>query len=289
MQLSRRTVLWLLIGFGTSWAQQPTSPDQPVPDGWVCPMHPDVRSDKPGVCPRCGMRLVLFVPERIEYRLDLSQSPSTLKPGEPGVLTLRVFDPETSKQVKRFEIVHEKLMHVFLVSENLEFFAHLHPDPQPDGSFRLPVQLPLGGMYRLLADYYPSTSVPQLTLKTVFATGQSPLPQIRPSLTPSKGENLTASLRLDPEQPLAGLETKLFVALDPSTDIQQYLGTWAHMLLASADLIDLLHLHPFLADGGPVMQFNVVFPRPEMYRFWIQFQRAGVINTVKFTVPVKAL
>ena len=252
-------------------------------------MHPDVRSDKPGICPRCGMTLVLFLPERVEYRLDVSQSPNKLNPGNLAVLTLRVLDPNTGKAVDRFQLVHEKLMHVFLVSENLEYFAHLHPDPQPDGSFRLPVQVPLGGMYRLLADYYPTGSVPQLTLKTLFAAGQSPPQQLRPSLAPYKGKNLTASLRLEPEQPIAGLETKLFVTLQPADELQPYLGAWAHMLLASADVIDLLHLHPFLADGGPVMQFNVIFPRPGFHRLWIQFQRAGVINTVQFTIQVKAL
>lgn len=25
---------------------------------YVCPMHPDVRSDKPGKCPKCGMNLI---------------------------------------------------------------------------------------------------------------------------------------------------------------------------------------------------------------------------------------
>jgi hypothetical protein len=288
MQLCRRNILWLLMGCGASWAQQAPPPDQPIPDGWVCPMHPDVRSDRPGVCPRCGMALVLVVPERSEYRLDL-QSASTLKPGKPGLLILRVIDPNTGRAVDRLEVVHEKLMHVFLVSENLEFFVHLHPDPQPDGSFRLPVRLPLGGMYRLLADYYPSGSVPQLTLKTLFATGRSSPPTLRPSLATCRGENLTATFRFDPERPIAGLETKLFVTLDPSTEIQRYLGAWAHMLLASADLIDLLHLHPFLADGGPVMQFNIIFPRAGMHRLWIQLQRAGVINTVQFTIRVKSL
>jgi hypothetical protein len=29
---------------------------------YVCPMHPDVRSDKPGECPKCGMDLVPATP-----------------------------------------------------------------------------------------------------------------------------------------------------------------------------------------------------------------------------------
>jgi hypothetical protein len=26
---------------------------------YTCPMHPDVKSDKPGKCPKCGMNLVV--------------------------------------------------------------------------------------------------------------------------------------------------------------------------------------------------------------------------------------
>ena len=25
---------------------------------YICPMHPDVRTDKPGSCPKCGMNLI---------------------------------------------------------------------------------------------------------------------------------------------------------------------------------------------------------------------------------------
>jgi hypothetical protein len=33
---------------------------------YVCPMHPEEISDKPGKCPKCGMNLVLKVPENKE-------------------------------------------------------------------------------------------------------------------------------------------------------------------------------------------------------------------------------
>jgi hypothetical protein len=61
-----------------------------------------------------------------------------------------------------------------------------------------------------------------------------------------------------------------------------------HMLTASDDLIDLIHSHPFLANGA-LVQFNIEFPRARTYRVWVQFQRKGVINTVRFDVPVARL
>jgi len=61
------------------------------------------------------------------------------------------------------------------------------------------------------------------------------------------------------------------------------------MLAASEDLIDLIHTHPFIADGGPNMQFNLTFPRPGTYRVWVQFQRKGVVNTAHFDIPAQEL
>jgi hypothetical protein len=235
------------------------------------------------------MKLVLHVPDRIEYTFDLQQKPEVLRPGDTVHFTFRVLVPDTHQPVTRFELVHEKFMHLFLVSQDLEFFAHVHPDPQPDGSFKLSTVLPRPGMYRLLADFYPAQSVPQLAVNTVFVAGKGQVPNLRASLEPCHGTNLTAALRTEPEALLAGLEARLFLTIDPAAGFERYLGAWGHMLAASEDLIDLIHLHPFLADGGPTTQFNVIFPRAGLYRVWTQFQRLGVVNTVTFTVPVKNL
>lgn len=272
----------VLVATGQRPADTDTNKD------WVCPMDPDVRMNKPGVCPRCGMKLVLQVPERVEYPLELSQSPELLRAGDTATLTFRVLKPDTNELVTQFEVVHEKLIHVFFVSENLEFFAHVHPVHEIDGRFTLHLKLPFGGMYRVLADFYPAGSVPQLAVNTLFVQGSSRPARLQPSLAPCKSSNLTAALRTEPEQPLAGLETRLFFALDPAEGLEPYLGAWGHMLAASADLIDMLHVHPFLVNRGEI-QFNVIFPREGMYRIWTQFQRLGEVNTTVFTAPVKAL
>jgi len=37
----------------------PAKPDSTKQAVYTCPMHPEVISDKPGKCPKCGMNLVL--------------------------------------------------------------------------------------------------------------------------------------------------------------------------------------------------------------------------------------
>jgi hypothetical protein len=286
--IKRRTLLLAIVG-STLSAQRRSVPIEATGNqDWVCPMDPDVRSDKPGKCPRCGMALVLTIPERVEYPLQVTSKPESTLPEQPLELTFRVLHPDTGKPVVNFELVHEKLMHLFVVSENLDYFVHEHPVLQSDGSFILTLRLPYGGMYRLLADFYPAGSVPQLAVSTLFVKGNAPAKNLLPSLAPCQSTNLTATLRTDPTDLLAGLESRLTFSLNPADNLETYLGAWGHMLVASSDLIDLLHIHPFLVKGGEI-QFNIIFPRPGLYRIWTQFQRSGQVNTTVFTVPVKTL
>jgi hypothetical protein len=145
-------------------------------------------------------------------------------------------------------------------------------------------------MYRVLADFYPSGATPQLIARTIFVPGgKLQAPHLAPDLAPKQTENMQVELVTEPRQPLAGFKTLLFFRVKPADGLEQYIGAWGHMLAASDDLIDLIHTHPFLADGGPQIQFNLIFPRARTYRLWVQFQRKGVVNTAVFTVPVSEL
>jgi len=260
---------------------------------WICPMDADVRSPKPGVCPRCGMKLVPGIPAVREYPLRVEVTPRAWKAGQVIRLRFEILHPDTGERVKKLQVVHERLFHLFLVSGDLEFFAHEHPEPQPDGTLIFETTLPKAGMYRLAADFYPEGGTPQLAVKTIMSAGMALAslepPKLEPRLGPQPARNIRVELRMEPETPLAGLKTMLFFRVEPADQLERYLGAWGHLLAASADLIDLIHTHPFLADGGPQLQFNITFRRPGMHRLWAQFQRAGVVNTAVFTVPVKAL
>jgi hypothetical protein len=258
---------------------------------FLCPMDKDIRAGAPGRCPRCGMALVPGVPDSLEYEVDLSVRPSAPKPGQAVRLAFTVRDPSSGRPVRDFELMHEKLFHLFLISQDLQFFAHRHPELGRDGIFRYEGVFPKPGMYRILADFYPKAGTPQLIARTMIVPGGpvSPGAVLRPDLAAKDGENLRVSLRLEPERPIAGMKTLMFFHLDPADGLELYLGAWGHMLAASGDLVDMIHAHPFLADGGPQPQFNLFFPRPGVHRVWAQFQRRGVVNTVAFNVPVSEL
>ncbi len=266
----------------------------PGPLDYVCPMDPDVRSDTPGKCPRCGMTLILGIPEEREYRLGLNLEPEVVRPTMPVNMTFRVQDPSTGAPVSKFIVMHEKLFHMFIVSQDLAYFVHEHPVPQPDGSFIYQERFPKPGMYRILGDFYPEGGTPQLIARTVIVPGGSNPPvlqqaSLQPDLTPKQAENMSVDLVTEPAQPIAGMKTLMFFHVKPAQGLEKYIGAWAHMLAVSDDLVDMIHTHPFIADGGPQLQFNMIFPRARTYRVWVQFQRLGVVNTVAFDVPVKDL
>jgi hypothetical protein len=278
--------------------QQPPAPVPAEPEvEFVCPMDKDVRSLSPGKCPRCGMTLVAGIPDPHEYPVHITTAPKMLKPNEETLLTFRVQDPLSAKTVHDFEIMHEKLFHLFLISQDMQFFRHVHPIMQKDGSFDLDVKFPHAGLYRVLSDFYPTGGTPQLIANTLFVPGAGmkiATAKLSADLAPNKTENMDVSLTMEPAQPIAGLKTLMFFRLTPNDGIEPYIGAMGHMLAASSDLIDMIHTHPFLVsdpDNGAVkqIQFNMIFPRQGIYRVWVQFQRKGVVNTAVFNVPVTVL
>jgi len=254
---------------------------------YVCPMDPDVRSNGPGKCRRCGMALVAGIPDPVEFHLDLTTTPSPPAENETTTLEFHVHDPWKDRPVQKFVTVHEKLFHAFVVSQDLTYFNHGHPVMRGDGIFALPVVLPKGGMFRVLGDFYPDGATPPLLTETLFVPGAAGPPvTLSRDYSTKSDRNMKVSLTMLPEQATAGNRTRMTFRIDPADGFEKYLGAWGHMLAASDDLIDMIHLHPIRADGADV-QFDVVFPRPHAYRVWVQFQRSGVVNTVHFDVPVE--
>jgi hypothetical protein len=284
-------------------------PDQQV-GTYICPMHPDVRANAPGKCPKCGMKLVAANPLALgEYKLDLECSPAAIRPNQTIRLRFVVINPESGEPVRQFTIMHEQLFHLFIVSQDMNHFDHIHPQIQPDGSFVIETSLPKPGHYKLFCDFYPSDGSPQVLQRDLVTAGyRSDLFASQAKLKPDAAlvktvDGMKIELKLDPEEIIAGKPVTLKYHLTDAksgaavNDLKPYLGAWGHTLILSEDLSDYVHSHPSelvpeVADkliGGPDVTFEAMLPRPGHYRIWTQFLRGGRLTTVSFTVQAVRL
>jgi hypothetical protein len=265
------------------------------PETYWCPMHPDIRSASAVKCSLCAMELVPIPPPKIgEYRLDVAAIPGASGRGISG-LRLRIRDPETFAPVTSFLDVHERRLHLFIVSRNLEYFAHVHPEQGSDGSFAIDHELP-EGEYMLIGDFLPAGGTSQMVQRAIVT------PHYKGQLFGGSVLELT-----DREQVVDGLRVRLetdsvrplrpsslrFVIADastgkPVTDLEPYLGAPGHLLIIDPDMKSAIHGHPDTQTSGPEVAFDPVLPSAGRYKLWLQVQRKGRVVTVPFVIEVPA-
>ena len=296
-------------------------PDEEI--AWVCPMHPSYTSNTAGTCPICGMRLIQTRPyDTRDFRLVFRTEPAAVQPGERITLFFTFLRPGTGEIVKDFEVVHTRQFHLFVVSQDLEFFEHIHPDLRDDGTWTIETTVPKPGYYQVLCDFMPKDGSAQfLAAPFVTANYAGDLAADSAHLVPDRTfrksvSDMTAAVSFDPPQPASCEYVHLnFYLTDtatgrPITDLQTYLGQFSHMLLMSEDLQCYVHSHPInliveqedpgavpeyiiapdadLAKirGGPRVTFDALMPKAGIFRAWAQFQRNDRVHTIPFTFRV---
>ncbi len=92
------------------------------------------------------------------FTIDFKAEPTEIKSGVPATFSFTVKDKQ-GVTVKDLQIVHEKPMHLLVVSKDLAEFYHIHPEQSADGSYQVSHNFPNGGEYRLYADFTPKDAV----------------------------------------------------------------------------------------------------------------------------------
>jgi heavy metal-binding protein len=286
---------------------QQIAPNPDVTSGYICPMHPNIVSATPGKCEICGMTLVPGDPmATADYDVKVEISPRAIKPGVKTRVTFNIFHPLTGARVTDYAEVHDKRFHLFIISRDLSYFAHEHPQPTADGGWTIETTLPKDGHYVLLSDFLPTGGGPQMIATPLVTAGYEgdltgSIPQLEPDIDWTKtADGVKLELTLPRPQLFAGEDVDLpFHFTDEKTgqpvrDLERYLGAFAHALIVSDDLVEHIHTHPkemlegtdVKGGGGPDVVFDAFFPRPGKYRAWVQFQRNGRLSTVSYTFDV---
>lgn len=261
---------------------------------YACPMHPKVTGHEGEKCSKCGMALVHSDGTTTvgNFQIQFTSSPQTIEAGKTTTLAFTPKNKDNANTAVPLDVEHEKKMHLIVVSEDLSWFDHIHPEYQSDGSYTVTETFPNGGNYILYADYKPSGSTHQLEKINVAVKGKT-----APAKTYTSIKNTTVSdaytVTLKPDDGVFiankaihfdGVFTKNGKSFDVN-QLQNYLGAKGHMVTINVDTKEYIHLHPEVE--GVILHFHTTFEKAGTYRAWLQFMADGKLHTVDFLIKVE--
>jgi hypothetical protein len=217
------------------------------------------------------------------YRLELEQN--QLPTGNSEQFRFRVRGPR-GDAVTRFDVEHDKRLHLVLVRRDGSGYQHLHPELAADGTWTIPLTLPAAGSYRVFTDFTPSGGMKTVLGTDIQAPGEfQPLPDspIRTAIVDGYEVRLDGELIPGKASQVSATVTRNGA---PVTDLQPYLGVSGHLVALRAADLGYLHVHPVgePGDGGAAIRFAVEVPTPGRYRLFLDFKHAGTVRTAEFTV-----
>lgn len=261
---------------------------------YACPMHPEVTGKEGDTCPKCGMKLEhndnAAGPSNVT--MQFSTNPTTVNPNQDVTLTMTPKMKDKPEERVALDVEHTKKIHLIVVSEDLSWFDHIHPEFGADGSYSVKEKFPTAGKYTLFADYKPSGGNHTVDVLNVTVAGKIPAAKVygADKLTADAGDGF--SVKLTPEtgkfltnmpMHINGVVMQNGKEVDVNT-LEDYLGAKAHMVVVSLTDKKYLHVHPGVE--GAKFDLHTTFETPGVYRGWIQYQSKGKVYTSDFVFNV---
>ncbi|MCK0473751.1 hypothetical protein [Halalkalibacter sp. APA_J-10(15)] len=164
---------------------------------------------------------------------------------------------------------HEKLMHLILVSGDLEEFHHFHPEEVESGTFEKETDLP-DGHYYAFVDIHPvgkSYVVEPQEVMIGEHHGESGEMNLQPDsdLVKSKSGKEVELVTTDLN---AGESVELAFDLKGETP-EPYLGALGHVVIIDERVDHFIHVHPKSDDST---EFEAYFPHEGVYKLWAEFK-----------------
>lgn len=194
---------------------------------------------------------------------------------------------QDDRAVTRFDVRHEKRLHLIAVRDDFGGFQHVHPTMAADGTWSADLDL-VGGGYRLFADFQEE-GADQTVAHADLAVAASPGSAFAPSpprasrTTTVDGYDVALSGDL-----AAGAASTLTLTVsrdgEPVADLEPYLGAYGHLVVLRGTDKQYLHTHPEDGPAGPEIAFGVEVPTVGRYYLYLDFQHRGKVRTASFAL-----
>ncbi|MBD6615451.1 hypothetical protein FNW02_06260 [Komarekiella sp. 'clone 1'] len=219
-----------------------------------------------------------------------------ITPNTPVPIVIEVQD-NNGKAIANFDQFQEKLMHLIIVSDDLQSFNHIHPIYKGNGRFEVQTNFPHPGSYSLFSDYKVAGKAEQVSVLKAEVPGNAPTATKIDLTTTKIFGNTKANLKLSQPTIKTGQEVHLIFNLQdaasnqPLKDLKPYLGERGHLVILkqSSPLTqaDYIHAHAMKNTPAAEVHFITSFPKPGKYKIWGQFNRNERIITADFWVDVQ--
>lgn len=203
--------------------------------------------------------------------------------GKESTLTFTINEIISDKPVPDLEIVHDKIMHVVLVRNDLKYFDHIHPVVTSAGKFSVPYMFSAPGIYRIWIDF----TIDGMQHIVDFDLGISGSVQL-------EEKDMLNSLKVvmdAPKEITAGKETDLtFTVTDAGKPVpitEKFLAANAHLIAIDETLNDFSHNHDEKFDKDNVISFVHKFTKSGRHKLWVQFIANSKETTAGFDLTVK--
>lgn len=204
-------------------------------------------------------------PEGGPYRVTLAVAPEPPRAGAESTLTLRVTEARSGEPVTDLQVVHERVLHTFVVSHDFHHFAHVHhedfaplaEDDLARATFRIPHAFPRPGDYRVVTEltHRDRTWLKRFELRVGDTPAGEP-PRLVPRSEFRTGGRVFRLSSASP--PRAGRTAELLCRIatesgEPVTDLAMVLGSEVHMASWRADGAHFGHTHAWTPEMAAAM------------------------------------
>ncbi len=235
------------------------------------------------------------------YSIQVATSPEIPIANQPVKLTITVLDSNLQASASRFDIVHDRLMHLMVVSNDMSEYAHLHPEHRGNGVFTAEFTPKSESRYYLYAQFKPVDQAESLASAAIATSGAATdfiVPELATDVAPRQSGDYSISLDLPATVSTGTDYLARFTLTNTATGqkvktVEPYLGAFGHVAVLSADKMSFLHVHPTREakstqeKAGPDITFMTKFDTPGIYRLYAEFLVNGQIRMAYFTVEAE--